>query len=317
MEWKRGRGLCPGHAFGRLVEGFDPDCPVLDFVTVVLEHDVAAFALTEVRHGGEFAFADSLDPVFAADGELGNEVSVEPVFNVLAVDDEADIVPDASGSDEAGFGRIKAVDRTGGGQVVGSVGMAVVIEDLHFWPGFPGGAAVFGGAVHDAAVAAGGDAPLESEFEATVLLGGADVATFGAGGEGQIAAGSGPSAGNGISSPTTPAVETGAIEEEAESVSSFFGGELVGDGVATRGDALGPGGELVKGVPGLGAPEDAPAFAAEGGAEVDIDHVAFLHAVGFDEEGAAVTAEGEALDGELSFVEFRAAVLFGAFVAPA
>lgn len=103
---------------------------------------------------------------------------VQPMFDVVALDDDAGLVPLTDGFE--GFGGIacdQSVQGSRAGLGVFAVGMFGVVRDLVFRAGFVRGGCGFSDPVHDAAIGACGDFPIEPEFEVGVGLTTHNIAT--------------------------------------------------------------------------------------------------------------------------------------------
>jgi|GEM_PF-3754270 len=91
------------------------------------------------------------------------------MLDVIANRDDPRLVPLAGRADDAARCGIETVVRAGGRQRIQPVGMAGVVDDLHFGGAQEDPFVPFFRAVEDAAAAAGGDLPLERELEIAVL----------------------------------------------------------------------------------------------------------------------------------------------------
>src|SRR3954451_18223362 len=156
------------------------DVPERHLVAVILQQDVAARRLAEALDVLVFALRDQSLHLRAADFELHHFLPVEPVLDVVAADDQADLVPFADRVRGVRRGCDQIVERSGGPVAVLAhlrVGMPLVVQDLHLVPDtrVTRAAGRFRNQVLEAAVAAGCELPLERQLEVAVLAGGDDV----------------------------------------------------------------------------------------------------------------------------------------------
>jgi hypothetical protein len=86
-----------------LFEFPDFDISVPDGVAMILEQDVAAFSLAEAFCVFEFAFSEVLFVIIAGTIEFEHFNSIEPVFDMIAADDDAYRVELADGFEDFVF----------------------------------------------------------------------------------------------------------------------------------------------------------------------------------------------------------------------
>ena len=145
------------------LEFFDEDVAEPDIVAVVLEEEGAGF-------GGEvfdllvFAFCKAFVPVVAADFDFDDFDSVEPVFEVFAIGNDAGAVPFADWFEHFVVRTGDEVVEAAGAVGVFACGTGGVVDDLEFV------AEGIGGAVFEAAVSFLGDLPFEFHFEVEIVL---------------------------------------------------------------------------------------------------------------------------------------------------
>src|SRR5712691_13227238 len=125
----------------------------------------------------ELAARDFGIPIRAAQLVLEQLEAVQPVLDVVAVDDEPRRVPFAAGVDVAGRGRIEVVGRARRRHARLAIRVLRVIQDLHFHRVPVDLVAILAGAIEDTAVAAGLDLPVNAQLEILELVGRDDVAT--------------------------------------------------------------------------------------------------------------------------------------------
>ena len=138
------------------------------------------------------------------------------MLEVVALGDDLRMVPLAGRLHDLLGRRIDGIDRAGRGERVLAVAVLVVVEDLVLGAGLVGGAPRLGDAVHDAAVAARGDLPVDLELEVAELLDRADVAALAV--EHQDAVGHLPGVGGLVLLVPLPAVQGLAVEERIKAV---------------------------------------------------------------------------------------------------
>ncbi len=226
-----------------LIPGADFDIPEGNDAVVDLEGDgrEAAGLATE----GDLAFGA------LAEGEGGfggggieihvdDFLTIEPVFDVEAVGDDAGMVPEVGGGGDGPSGSDVVVE--GGAGVAGGgegVGVREIVGDLVFKAaGFEAGFMGDGlDAVFDPGVRAGGGVPGERKFEVGEFALGKEVdllALVRGGNEGTVHDGPRGRGGGGFAGPA-PAGEGGSIEEELPAGLGFGGREGVGLGGEERG----------------------------------------------------------------------------------
>src|SRR5688572_29481116 len=83
----------PRASSGRSWQNPDPDAAELDLVTVILQADVPFARFAIEGHRAELAFCDAVEPFRAAELVLEKLGSVEPVFDVVPVDEQARGIP--------------------------------------------------------------------------------------------------------------------------------------------------------------------------------------------------------------------------------
>jgi len=207
-----------------------------DLAVVALEGDVAGVRFGEAGHFAELTFRHALVEVVAAQNVLEVFHAIDFVEAFLGAEDEADMVPLAGG-----FGGVEGLAGSGvDGWLVESVepaaalgvgGFGVVFE-LDFGAGGPGGAAVVGDAIHEAAVAAFGDIVVELDLEPREFVGGDDVAGVMRIDAGERAVLDLPAGADAFFFEIVPAIERGAVEEQPPAGGFLGGGEGVGGGFA-------------------------------------------------------------------------------------
>src|SRR5436190_3625348 len=167
----RKAGALPWSLYSRwLLQRQDLDVLVLDLVAVVLQVDLALGLLRVGRHLRPLALGDLGVPVLAPDLRLANLLAVEPMLEMVALGNDLRMVPLAGRLHDLLGRRIDGIDRAGRGERVLAVAVLVVVGDLVLGAGLVGGAPRLGDAVHDAAVAARGDLPVDLELEVAELL---------------------------------------------------------------------------------------------------------------------------------------------------
>src|SRR5437899_2416492 len=143
---------------------------------MVLQADVTEDVAPVARVRGELARLDPRLPVGARELVLHHLYAVQPVLDMVPLDQDANLVPLTGGlHDPCGRG-IEAVGRARRRQARLAVGMARVVQHLHFGAGPVDGVVVLAGAVKDPAVAPWRDVPLERQLEVAELLARDDVA---------------------------------------------------------------------------------------------------------------------------------------------
>src|SRR6185437_3388125 len=148
---------------------------------VTLQSDGAAGGFGKVRHLRELALGDAGVEIVAAEHIVKIFHSIDIVFALVGADEEPNVVPlaDRLGRVErlAGLridrGLVKLVEPAAANRVLGFL----VVLELEFRTGGPGGAALVGHVIHDAAVAGFGDIVVKLELEPLELLIGEDVAS--------------------------------------------------------------------------------------------------------------------------------------------
>src|SRR5690606_4486068 len=147
-----------------------------DRVAVVLEPDMALHPCAVFRPGGELGIGDARLPLVAALLVLEQLDAVQPVFDVRPACHDARLVPLAYRVCHVACGRVEPEVGAGRRQRALTVGVTGIVEHLHLGRGLEDVVRRFGATVEDAAVAAGGDAPLEYQLEVVELVAGHDVA---------------------------------------------------------------------------------------------------------------------------------------------
>src|SRR5690606_31905153 len=193
------------------VQRADADVAVPHEVAVVLQADHALAVRAEAGLLGEFAGGHARVPVVAALLVLGDLDAVEPVLDVRAVGDDADLVPLTGRARDVLGGGVKRVDGAGGVGGRRGIGVAGVVEHLHLGGGIPDVLGALGAAVEDAAVAAGLHLPLEHQLAVAVRLARDDVAAVAAVGAGERAVLEGPAGGEGVSAVAAPVARVGQV----------------------------------------------------------------------------------------------------------
>ena len=106
----------------------DADVAEPELLTVMLEYDMPFAFLHEARFVGELALLDERGDLVAAPSVFDDLLAVEPVFDVVALDDEPCLIEFADGF---GFlfrvGGDQGVERAGGGLRVFAVAVLVVL----------------------------------------------------------------------------------------------------------------------------------------------------------------------------------------------
>src|SRR3989442_4146744 len=102
---------------------------------MVLQADVTEDVAPVARVRGDLARLDPRLPVGARELVLHHLYAVQPVLDVVPLDQEADLVPFARGLHDPGRRGIEAVVRTRRRQARLAVGMVRVVQHLHFGGG--------------------------------------------------------------------------------------------------------------------------------------------------------------------------------------
>src|SRR2546430_12703346 len=143
---------------------------------MVLEADVALGVAPVARMRGELARLDPRLPVGARELVLHHLHAVQPVLDVVPLDQEADLIPLTGGFHDQGGRRVEAEVGARRRQARLAVGVARVVQHLHLGGRPVDGVAVLARAVEDPAVAPRRDVPLERQLEVAELLARDDVA---------------------------------------------------------------------------------------------------------------------------------------------
>ena len=209
-----------------LLQFADFDVTVPAIILVVGEHDMARDFFAEADLFGELAFRETGFDGGAAEVVAKNVFAVEPVFDVVAFDDDAGGVPFADGFHGfIGGGREHVVKR--GRLAVRAdlaVGVADVVEHLVFGAGR--GGAGFGDEIFNAVIAGEREFPFPGELEVVKFFLGDELGAFDFGDGVERAVFDFPAAG-GFTGIGAPAVHGLAVEEERPAGGFFGGGELV------------------------------------------------------------------------------------------
>ena len=200
---------------------------------MILQRDVPLRRPAVARPLPELARGDSLLPIAALEFVLDHFLAIQPVLDVVTADDDADLVPFVCWFHHSCGGGVQAERGSGGGKPIPTIRVTRIVEDLHFGPGLIGGLRPFSHPVHDPAVPALRDLPLEHQLEVPVLLCGDEVGALRYASQGPV-----------LHRPTSrglllliaaPAGRSLAIKEEPPA-GIFFG---LGQGVEWRGRLLG------------------------------------------------------------------------------
>src|SRR5258708_17640551 len=137
---------------------------------IALNADESSFCQAIVGILRELARRDLGLPVGTAEVVFDDFLAVQPMLDVIAVDDDPRLVPLAERLDHAGGGTVQGVGGRRGGEPAAAIARVGVIEQLILRTA-PVNVVVFArGAVENTAVAALADFPFELELEVAELL---------------------------------------------------------------------------------------------------------------------------------------------------
>jgi len=206
---------------------FDVSIPAI--VLVVGEHDVANDFFAEAGLLSEFALRETGFDGVAAEVVAEDVFTVEPVFDVVAFDDDAGGVPFANRFQGFICGRREYVVKRGRLAVRAdlSIGVASVVE--HLVLGTRRCGAGLGDEIFDAVIAGEWEFPFPGELEVVEFFLGDELGAFDFGDGVECAVFDFPAAG-GLAGVRSPPVHGLTVEEESPAGGFFGRGELVFSG---------------------------------------------------------------------------------------
>ena len=202
--------------------------------------------LTEVGHLAKFAFGDAGVEILAVQDIVEVFHAVDFVFAFFRRNQQANVIPFPNR-----FGRVEGlaglgidrglIERIEPAAANGVGGLFVVLE-LEFGSGRPGGAALVGDMVHDAAVAGVGNVVIQLQLEPVILIVGAEIAGVFRIGAGQRAVLDLPARPDFLALERVPPVQALAVEEQLPAGLLLVGAKRVGRGLIGRRGGCGFGG---------------------------------------------------------------------------